>query len=475
MRTSSPAVPRRVHFIAIGGAAMHNLALVLHQKGDRVSGSDDEIYEPSRSRLAQHGLLPDAMGWFPDKITPNLDAVILGMHARADNPELRRAQELGLRIYSYPEYIYEQSRDKQRVVIAGSHGKTTTTSLILHVLRYFNRKFDHLVGARIEGFDNMVKLSDDAPLVVIEGDEYFSSPIDRRPKFLHYHHHIALISGIAWDHINVYPEFEAYVDQFEALAEASPKGGILVYDETDDVVSVICKKERPDVLPIGYGPHPSVIREGKTYLVTPAGQEVPIEVFGEHNMKNLSGAKAVLERIGIEEDMFYEAVRSFRGAANRQERIGENARTVIFRDFAHAPSKLEATTEAVKAQFPDRRLVACVELHTFSSLNKYFLDQYRGHFDAADVPVVYYSPQTIAHKGLTPIEPADVVAAFGNPALKVFTDNQELKAFLLAQNWQQTNLLMMSSGTFNGLNLPELAKEILGGAGSFSHQKSKAP
>ncbi|MBC7892239.1 MAG: peptidoglycan synthetase [Sphingobacteriaceae bacterium] len=461
MSSASKAVSPRVHFIAIGGAAMHNLALVLHQKGYLVTGSDDEIYEPSRTRLAQNGLLPDSMGWFPERLSADLDAVILGMHARPDNPELRRAQELGLRIYSYPEYVYEQSRDKQRVVVAGSHGKTTTTSLILHVLRHFNRKFDHLVGARIEGFDNMVSLSDDAPLIVIEGDEYFSSPIDRRPKFLHYHHHIALVSGIAWDHINVYPEFEAYVDQFELLAESTPKGGILVFDETDDVVSVICKKERPDILAMGYGVHPHIIREGKTYLVAPDGREVPVLVFGEHNMKNLNGARLVLEKLGIEDEMFYEAIQSFKGAANRQERIGENSHTVIFRDFAHAPSKLEATTEAVKAQFPQRRLVACVELHTFSSLNKYFLDQYRGHFDAADVPVVYYSPETIVHKGLTPIEPTDVIDAFGNPELNVFTDNQELKAFLLRQDWANTNLLMMSSGTFNGLNLPELAKEIL--------------
>ncbi|MCY7352958.1 MAG: Mur ligase domain-containing protein [Cytophagaceae bacterium] len=462
MTSFPPTTPQRLHFIAIGGSAMHNLAIVLHQKGEHVTGSDDEIYEPSKTRLTQHGLLPAEMGWFPDKITADLDAVILGMHARPDNSELVRAQALGLKIYSYPEFIYEQSRDKQRVVIAGSHGKTTTTSLILHVLRYFNRKFDHLVGARIEGFDNMVKLSDDAPVIVIEGDEYFSSPIDRQPKFLHYHHHIALMSGIAWDHINVYPEFEAYVDQFELLAEATPKGGTLIFDETDDVVSVICKKERFDVQALGYGIHPHVIREGHTFLLTPTGQEVPVQVFGEHNMKNLNGARLVLEKLGIEDDMFYEAVASFRGAANRLERLGENAQTVVFRDFAHAPSKLEATTEAVKAQFPDRRLVACVELHTFSSLNKYFLDQYLNRFDAADVPVVYYSPETIAHKKLTPIEPHDVVDAFGNPRLQVFTDNQKLKAFLLAQDWHNANLLLMSSGTFNGLNLPELAKEILG-------------
>ncbi|MBO9636996.1 MAG: peptidoglycan synthetase [Siphonobacter aquaeclarae] len=460
---SSPDVttPQRIHFIAIGGAAMHNLALVLHQKGHAVTGSDDEIYEPSRSRLAQAGLLPAEMGWFPEKITADLDAVILGMHARADNPELKKAQELGIPVYSYPEFVYRQSRNKQRVVVAGSHGKTTTTAIILHVLKHFDRKFDYLVGARVAGFDTMVKLSDDAPVIVIEGDEYFSSPIDRQPKFLHYHPHITLISGIAWDHINVYPEFEEYVRQFELLAEDSPKGGALIYDETDDVVSVICKKERVDVQPIGYGEHPHVIRDGKTYLVKPDGGEVSLQIFGGHNMKNLNGAKAVLEKLGVEDFMFYEAIQSFTGAANRLERVGENSGTVIFRDFAHAPSKLEATSDAVKSQFPDRRLIACVELHTFSSLNKYFLPQYKGTFNTPDVAAVYYSPHTIEHKKLTPISPEDIVSAFGNPDLKVFTDNQSLKQFLLAQDWHNANLLLMSSGTFDGLNVPELVKEIL--------------
>lgn len=458
--TSTHNTPH-VHFIAIGGAAMHNLAIVLHQKGYQVTGSDDEIYEPSKTRLATNGLLPNEIGWFPEKIHAGLDAVILGMHARKDNPELLKAQELGLRIFSYPEYVFEQSKSKQRIVIAGSHGKTTTTSMILHVLNYFKRKFDYLVGARIEGFDNMVKLSDDAPIIVIEGDEYFSSPLDRRPKFLHYHHHIALISGVAWDHINVYPEFENYVHQFELLADATPKAGFLIYDQADDLVSVICNKERPDAQPIGYQVHPHVIRDGKTYLITPKDQEVPVLVFGEHNMKNLNGAKEVLDKIGIEEEQFYEAIQSFKGAANRLELIAKSDNVVIFRDFAHAPSKLEATTQAVKSQFPSRRLVACVELHTFSSLNKYFLDEYKDTFNQPDVAVVYYSPRTIKHKKLTPIEPQDIIEAFGNPNLKVFTDNQALRAFLLAQNWNNTNLLLMSSGTYDGLNIPEIAKEIL--------------
>lgn len=458
--TLTVAPQPRLHFIAIGGAAMHNLALVLQAQGNRVSGSDDEIYEPSRSRLEAAGLLPPRLGWFPEKITPDIDAVILGMHARPDNPELLRAQELGLRIESYPSFVFSKSLDKQRIVIAGSHGKTTSTSIILHVLKHFNRKFDYLVGAKIAGFEMMASLTDDAPLIVIEGDEYFSSPIDRRPKFLHYQPHITMMTGIAWDHVNVYPEFENYVRQFEKLAEASPKGGVLIYDETDDVVAVICKKERPDVQDIGYDEHPHVIRGGRTYLLRPDGTEVPLRIFGGHNMKNLNGARLVLERLGIEDFMFYEAIQSFPGAANRLEKVAENAHTAVFRDFAHAPSKLRATTEAMQEQYPDRRLVACVELHTFSSLNKYFLPEYAQTLAAADVAAVYYSPHTIAHKKLTPIEPDDVQAAFEKENLQVFTDNQSLKRFLLEQDWDNTNLLLMSSGTFDGLNVPELAATI---------------
>lgn len=450
-----------IHFIAIGGAAMHNLALVLHQQGVSVTGSDDEIYEPSRSRLAAKGLLPEEMGWFPDKITTDTSAVILGMHARADNPELHKAQALGIKVYSYPEYIFERCRNKQRIVIAGSHGKTTTTSIILHVLKFARRKFDYLVGAKIEGFETMAHLSEDAPVVVIEGDEYFSSPIDRRPKFLHYHPHITLITGIAWDHVNVYPEFNDYVKQFELLADDAPKGGALIFDESDDVLSVICKTERPDVQAVPYAEHPHIVRDGQTFLLTSKGEEIPSRIFGIHNMKNLAGAKIILERIGTTEDTFYAAIQNFTGAANRLEKVAEGKSTVVFRDFAHAPSKLAATSDAMKNQYPARRLVACVELHTFSSLNKYFLPEYKGTFDAPDVAVVYFSPHTIEHKKLTPITPDEVREAFGNPNLQVFTDNQALRTFLGEQNWENTNLLMMSSGTFDGLNLPELAKGIV--------------
>ncbi|HVD97120.1 MAG TPA: Mur ligase family protein [Cytophagaceae bacterium] len=450
----------KVHFIAIGGSAMHNLALALHHKKFIVSGSDDEIFEPSKSRLDKAGILPPSLGWFPEKITSDLEAVILGMHARADNPELLKAQELGLKIYSYPEYIYHQCIDKQRVVIAGSHGKTTITSMILHVLKYHKRSFDYMVGALIDGFDTMVQLTEDAPLIILEGDEYLSSPLDKTPKFLHYHHHIGLISGIAWDHINVYPTFDEYVRQFEAFAEASPKGGILIYSENDDFAAYICKKERDDVQSMGYEAHKNDIIDGVTYLTTDYGK-IPLQVFGKHNMRNISGAKAICNKVGITDEMFYQAIRSFKGAANRLEVLNKNYSTVVFKDFAHAPSKVKATTNAVKKQFERKDLVAVLELHTFSSLNKEFLTQYKDTFKAADIPIVYFNPETLKHKKLQEISEKDVMESFNSKDLKVFTDSQKLSEYLTNLDWNNKNLLLMSSGNFGGLDVKKLAKEIV--------------
>ena len=452
---------QKIHFIAIGGAAMHNLAIDLHNQGFQITGSDDEIYEPSLTLLAEKGILPREMGWFSEKITADLSCVILGMHARLDNPELVKAQELGIEIYSYPAFIYSQSIHKQRVVIAGSHGKTSITSMILHVLKFHNRKFDYMVGARIEGFDTMAKLSD-APVIIIEGDEYLSSPIDRQPKFLHYHPHVMLMSGIAWDHVNVYPDFNNYVHQFELLANDLPKAGSFIYDETDELVNKIGSVERLGIKRFPYQALPNRVRDGKTFLVLPNKQELAIEVFGEHNLKNLNGARLVLAQIGIDSEEFYAAIPSFKGAAKRLELVGKNENTVIYKDFAHSPSKVEATTKAVKAQFPDRQLVACLELHTFSSLNKDFLGEYANKLNSADVSIVYFSPKTLENKKLPAITPEDIKVHFNNPNLHVFTDNDLLKGFLLAQRWRSSNLLMMSSGTFDGLNFGELAGLILG-------------
>jgi UDP-N-acetylmuramate: L-alanyl-gamma-D-glutamyl-meso-diaminopimelate ligase len=451
---------KKVHFIAIGGSVMHNLAMALHRKGYQVTGSDDEIYDPARTRLHQIGLLPAEMGWFPEKIHEGLEAVILGMHARADNPELKRAQELNLPIYSYPDYFYQQSKQKQRVVIAGSHGKTTITSIILHALRVNQRQFDYLVGAQLEGFDTMVKLSDDAPVIIVEGDEYPASPADLAPKFMHYQAHIALISGIAWDHVNIYPTWEGYVSQFEKLVNSLPKSGVVIFDETDDMLDAIGQQERPGVKRRPYQAHPHKIVNGQTFLTTGSYGDVPLLIFGEHNMKNISGALAVCEEIGLTQEQFYRAIQTFKGAANRMETLAKTPYIVVYKDFAHAPSKVEATTKAAKSQFPQRKLVACVELHTFSSLNKKFLGQYENKLDAADVAVVYYNPQTLAHKRLEPIEPAEVMKAFGRDDLHVFTESESLKDFLLTQSWSQTNLLMMSSGTFGGLNLKEIAQQV---------------
>ncbi|SHJ28440.1 UDP-N-acetylmuramate: L-alanyl-gamma-D-glutamyl-meso-diaminopimelate ligase [Hymenobacter daecheongensis DSM 21074] len=457
---ATPASLNRLHLIATGGSIMHNLALALHRRGAQVTGSDDEIFEPAKSRLAAAGLLPAQEGWFPEKITADLDAVIVGMHARADNPELLKAQELGLRIYSFPEFIYEASKDKQRVVIGGSHGKTSITSLILHVLRYHGRKFDYAVGAQLEGFDLMVQLTEDSPIIIIEGDEYLSSPIDRRPKFHLYQHHIGLISGISWDHINVFPTEEDYREQFRIFAEMTPKAGVLIYDQHDEQVQLVTVPTNPDVKYIGYGPHEHTVKNGKTTLITKKDEEVPIQVFGDHNLRNISAAKEVCKQLGIKGKDFYEALATFKGAARRLELVREGEGSVVYKDFAHAPSKLKATATAFKKQYPKRRLVACLELHTFSSLNPAFLPQYAHTFDAPDVAIVYFNPQVLAHKRLPPLPPEAVQAAFQRPDLKVFTDSKALAAFLHEQNWQETNLLMMSSGTFDGLDLNQLAEEI---------------
>jgi UDP-N-acetylmuramate: L-alanyl-gamma-D-glutamyl-meso-diaminopimelate ligase len=449
---------KKVHFIAIGESAMHNLAIALLHKGFEISGSDHEINEPSRSRLAKSGLVP-SLGWNPSKINKDLEAVILGMHARADNPELLKARELGIKIFSYPEYIFQQSIDKQRIVISGSYGKTTITGMILHVLNYFHKKFDYMVGAQVEGFDTMVKLTDDAPIIIIEGDENLTSSLDPTSKFLKYHHHIGLVSGVAWDHINVFPTFDEYVKQFDAFADATPKGGTLIYCESEDLAALICKKERDDVQRAEYKSHKHEVENGETYLITDEGK-IPVQLFGKHNMKNISGAKAVCNKIGISDGMFYEAIKSFKGAANRLETLEKGKKTSVFIDFAHTPSKLKASTTAVKKQFDERKLVAVLELHSLSSLNKEFLSHYHDTFKNADEPVVYYSTHSENKNGVA-ISEEDIRMAFNSPQLKVFTSIDLLRDFLMKSNWKNKNLLLMSSGNFGGLDIKDLAKKIV--------------
>ena len=451
--------PQRIHFIAIGGSVMHNLAIALKNQGHTVTGSDDEIFEPSRSALDKNGLLPKSEGWNPTLLDNSIDAVILGMHAKKDNPELLKAQQLGLKIYSFPEYIYNHSVDKQRVIIAGSHGKTTITGIVVHVLNFYNRSFDYVIGARIKGVDNPVKLSD-APLIVIEGDEYLCSALDPTPKFLRYQHHIGLISGVAWDHANVFPTEEEYLKQFDKFADQTPKSGILIFCDSDPMVSVVGNKQRADVISVPYKAHSHALENGQEYL-TNGKERIPIKIFGNHNLQNINGAKELLKKIGISSEQFYKAISSFEGAAGRHEKVKESRSTVVFKDYAHAPSKVKASVRAVKELYPTRDVVACLELHTFSSLNKSYLPQYKDSLKGINQAIVFFNPEKVKAKNLEPLTEADIKAAFGSNNLTVFDDAAKLEAFLASQPWDNKNLLMMSSGNFAGFNIQTLAEKLL--------------
>jgi UDP-N-acetylmuramate: L-alanyl-gamma-D-glutamyl-meso-diaminopimelate ligase len=448
-----------IHFISIGGSAMHNLAIALTKKDFSVTGSDDVIHEPSKSRLEQYGLLPKQFGWFPEKISSEIDVIILGMHAKGDNPELLRAQELGLKIYSYPEFLFEQSKNKTRVVIGGSHGKTTITSMILHVLHYHEKEVDYMVGAQLEGFETMVHLTKKNDFTVLEGDEYLSSPIDLRPKFHLYKPNIALLSGIAWDHINVFLTFENYVEQFDVFINSITNGGILVYNEEDEIVKKLVEKSTAAIKKYPYRSPEHFIENGITFLQTGEG-DLPLEIFGNHNLQNLAGAKWICQHMGIDEDDFYEAIVSFKGASKRLEKIVENNSTVVFKDFAHSPSKVEATTTAVKEQYSERTVLACLELHTYSSLNAAFLSEYKGALNSADKAVVFYSPNAVKIKQLDEVTKEQIATSFEREDLIIYTNPQEFKEFLFSQNLENTALLLMSSGNYGGLDFDEV-KELI--------------
>ena len=451
----------RTHFIAIGGAAMHNLALALHNKGYHVTGSDDAIFEPSKSRLEKKGLLPKEEGWFPEKITTDIEAIILGMHAKADNPELLKAQELGLKIYSYPEFLYEQSKNKTRVVIGGSHGKTTITSMILHVMHYHNIEVDYMVGAQLEGFDTMVHLTEDNDFIVLEGDEYLTSPIDLRPKFHLYQPNIALLSGIAWDHINVFPTFEFYLEQFVIFMNKIESGGVLIYNETDEVLNkLVLSNKRDNIRYIPYKVPAHQITNGQTYI-TLDGAEGPLSVFGDHNLLNMQAAYYACAELGITAKDFVQAMANFTGASKRLELLASNAHCNIYRDFAHAPSKVIATIEAVKQQFPSRKLIGVLELHTYSSLNKEFMHQYKGALDKTDTAVVFYSKHALHIKGLPVLRENYVVEGFNKNGLLVMTDKSELEQWLRAQDYTNTNLVLMSSGNYDGIDLPSFTPTLI--------------
>ncbi len=449
-----------IHFIAIGGAAMHNLAIALHSKGYKVTGSDDEIFDPSKSRLKKHGLLPNEYGWFPEKINADIDVIILGMHARIDNPELLKAQELNLKVYSYPEYLYEQCKDKKRVVIGGSHGKTTITSMIMHVLKTLDFDFDYMVGAQVEGFETMVKLSHSAPIAIFEGDEYLSSPIDLRPKFHWYKPHVALLTGVAWDHINVFPTWTMYVEQFKIFADSIQENGSLVWYTKDPELNKICTKLPESIKSLPYDTLEHTIKDGETQVCI-NDKNYELNIFGEHNLQNLNGARLVCGQLGINEDQFFDAIASFAGAAKRLQTLKKNRETAIYLDFAHSPSKLKATTEAVKKQFTNRKLIACMELHTFSSLNKDFLPQYENTMKFADRALVFFNPEVIKHKQLDDITKEEVQKAFASDNVEVYTDTELMQAEIKKIDWQNKNLLFMSSGNFSGINFNAFAEELI--------------
>jgi len=450
----------RIHLIAIGGSAMHNLAIALHCNQHTVTGSDDEIYNPAKERLAKHGLLPSKMGWDADRIQSDIDVVILGMHARIDNPELKKAKKLGLKIMSYPEYLYAHSKDKKRVVVAGSHGKTTTTSMIMHVLKYLKVDYDYMVGAQLEGFDTMVRLSN-APLMVIEGDEYLSSPIDRRPKFLHYKPDVAIITGVAWDHINVFPTFKNYVEQFDLFIKTMKKGGRLFYYKHDKVLKKLSKNYKGKATLSEYEVFDFEIASGKTSLKTEDGKMHKLSIFGKHNLENLKAAYLVCSELGIADKDFFKAIKTFKGAAKRLQLLHKKNGCSAYLDFAHAPSKVAATVAALKSKQANQKLVACLELHTFSSLNRKFLKEYSKSMEKADKAIVYFSEHTLKMKKLPLLSTEEVKAAFKHPNIEVFTNNQKLLKALKRFKWKDKQLLMMSSGTFNGLDLKKEARKLL--------------
>ena len=449
----------RIHFIAIGGSAMHNLAIALHNKGEHVTGSDDEIFDPSRTRLAAKGLLPEQYGWFEDNISSDIDAVILGMHAKQDNIELLRSKALGLTIYSYPEFLYEQSKNKTRVVIGGSHGKTTITSMILHVMHYHDKDVDYMVGAQLEGFDTMVHLTKENDFIVLEGDEYLSSALDRRPKFHLYKPNIALLSGIAWDHINVFPTFDNYVEQFRIFLSQITHGGAIVYNQEDIEVKQVVETAQNQIKKYPYQTPRFSVENGDTLLDTEDGP-MPIEVFGKHNLNNLEGARWICQLMGVQQEDFYEAIATFKGASKRLEKIGQGPTSIAYKDFAHSPSKVRATTQALKSQYPERSLLACLELHTYSSLNPEFLSEYKGTLNGADKAVVFYSPNAVKIKKLDAVSSSQILKAFQREDLVVFTDPAAFQDYLFEQDFTDTSLLLMSSGNYGGLDF-EKVKEIL--------------
>ena len=442
-----------VHFIAIGGSVMHQLAIALKRKGYVVTGTDDEIFEPARSNLQKEGLLPSETGWFPEKITRNIDAIILGMHAKEDNPELQKAKELGLKVYSFPEYIYQESKEKTRIAIGGSHGKTSTTAMVMHVLKYAGKEFDYLVGARLEGFDQSVNITH-APVIVCEADEYPASVIEKRPKFHFLFPHIAVITGIAWDHINVFPTFDFYLEQFKIFIDKIEASGVLIYNASDETLQKLVEEnKRPGIRYEPYRLPTYFIGDGKTEVIIEGEKSMPLKVFGNHNLLNLHAAYLVCKELGVGAQLFIKAITEFGGAAKRLELLVAEKQYNIYRDFAHAPSKVKASIEAVKQQFPGRKLIAVLELHTYSSLNANFMKEYKGAMNDADIAVVFYSSHALELKRMPELPKEKVTEGFAKDNLLVINKKEDLEQFIQKQNFAESNLLLMSSGNYDGLDI----------------------
>jgi UDP-N-acetylmuramate: L-alanyl-gamma-D-glutamyl-meso-diaminopimelate ligase len=450
----------RVHFIAVGGAVMHNLAIALYKKGYIVTGSDDEIFEPSRSRLKEYGLLPSSMGWDASRIPEDIDTVILGMHAKSDNPELKRAKELGIKIMSFPEYLYEQTKNKKRIVVAGSHGKTTTTAMIMHVLKSSGTRFDYMAGSSIDGFETMVGLSEDSHIVVFEGDEYLTSPLDRRPKFHLYKPEIAVITGIAWDHINVFPTFENYLEQFRIFTNTITENGSLIFFSDDPEAARIATEARDDIRKIPYKTHGYFQNKTGFYAAT-HNRVVPLHIFGGHNMQNLSAAREACILVGVTEEQFYDSMQTFEGTSRRLQKLQETENGIVFLDFAHAPSKVRATINAVAERYPKRDLVACLELHTYSSLNSDFLPQYSGTMEKATYSFVYFNPHAVEMKKLALLSKKNVAELFGGTNLQVYDVSAEMFNDIKSLGVKHPVFLLMSSGDFDGADIKKLAGEFL--------------
>ena len=453
---------RKVHFISIGGSVMHSLAIELKRLNYVVTGSDDVIYEPSKSSLIENDLYPKELGWHESNIKDDLDFVILGMHARSDNPELKLAKHKKIKIYSFPEFVYEYSKNKTRVVIAGSHGKTTIASMVLHVLKNNTINVDYLLGAKIEGLSNSVSLSNENDFIIIEGDEYLSSRIHDTPKFHVYKPNIALISGISWDHVNVFPTFDVYKNQFGVFIDKIVDGGVLIYNDNDLEILDLLKNNQNFIRKIPYSRHNYIAKDNKFFIETDEGI-LPLKIFGKHNMENLSGAKQVCNLIGLTDDEFYNSILTFKGATNRlQLKEIKLGRSVII-DFAHSPSKLKASIDAVKTNFSGE-LVGVYELHTFSSFHKKFQIHYRGTMDKCDYPIIFIDRSNPKLKNQD-LDEESLKKSFNNLKMKFIFDKDELDNYIMSFEQLNLNLLLMSSGKFGGIDVDRLSKNFCNNVG----------